>query len=259
MPAQRSTRLERSRVDHPRPAGDRREPPAHSISKSGAEIAQAERRLRPGLEALDAGRVAQQPETDVAGPGRSRGRPRRRPGGATARGRGGVEGRVVERRPDPSRRGLHEDAPLDRRRSACRFAATRHSAAACPTAISDPDRVPDRLHLEEGGDPLGALGGAVVEPVEAALGDARRAGAARRLTSSAASSSTSVRRSSGTPQSRARRRRRGRRGPARAPPCSPVRTLTTPPGTSDVASTSVSVTAGSGRVSRGEERRPCCR
>ena len=40
---------------------------------------------------------------------------------------------------------------------------------------SDADRVPDRLHLEEGGDPFGALGGPVVEPVEAGLGDRRRA------------------------------------------------------------------------------------
>src|SRR3972149_9196250 len=35
---------------------------------------------------------------------------------------------------------------------------------------SHPDRVPDGLHLEEGGDPLGSLGGAVVEPVEAIRG-----------------------------------------------------------------------------------------
>ena len=41
--------------------------------------------------------------------------------------------------------------------------------------LSGPDRVPDRLHLEEGGDPLRSFGRAVVEPVEAGLADARRA------------------------------------------------------------------------------------
>ena len=40
---------------------------------------------------------------------------------------------------------------------------------------SDADRVPDRLHLEEGGDPFGAFGGAVVQPVEAGIGDPARA------------------------------------------------------------------------------------
>src|SRR3954454_4688063 len=33
-------------------------------------------------------------------------------------------------------------------------------------AASDADRMPDGLHLEPGRDPLGPLGGAVVEPVE---------------------------------------------------------------------------------------------
>src|SRR6266545_3058887 len=42
-------------------------------------------------------------------------------------------------------------------------------------SVSDPDRVPDRLHLEEGGDPLWTFGCAVVEPVETGLVDARRA------------------------------------------------------------------------------------
>ena len=75
----------------------------------------------------------------------------------------------------------------------------------------------------------------------------------RRLMSSAASSSTSVRRSSGTPHVSS----------ASTSPCAartgtssslrPVSTLTTPPGTSDVASTSVSVTAGSGRRLGGDE------
>ena len=47
-----------------------------------------------------------------------------------------------------------------------------------PIAIfSDPDRVPDRLHLEEGGDPFGALSGPVVEPVEASID--RAGGSAR--------------------------------------------------------------------------------
>ena len=68
----------------------------------------------------------------------------------------------------------------------------------------------------------------------------------------------------GRPRCRGHRRPRGRRGPGRAPACSPVRTLTTPPGTSDVARTSLSVTAGQrprlrrhqhDRVARDERRR----
>ena len=46
---------------------------------------------------------------------------------------------------------------------------TRRSTRASPATTitgSDPDRVPDGLHLEERGDPLRALRGAIVEPVE---------------------------------------------------------------------------------------------
>jgi hypothetical protein len=44
-----------------------------------------------------------------------------------------------------------------------------------PTAIFSPDRVPDGLHLEEGGDPFGPFGETVIEPVEARLVDRGRA------------------------------------------------------------------------------------
>src|SRR3954453_13795716 len=43
------------------------------------------------------------------------------------------------------------------------------------TAMSAADRVPDRLHLKEGGDPFGALGCGVIEPVEPGFGDPCRA------------------------------------------------------------------------------------
>src|SRR4051812_12127998 len=39
----------------------------------------------------------------------------------------------------------------------------------------DPDRMPDRLHLEERGDPLRTLARSIVEPVEAGIGGAGRA------------------------------------------------------------------------------------
>src|SRR4029453_7800594 len=44
-----------------------------------------------------------------------------------------------------------------------------------PTATLHPDRMPDRLHLQEGGDPFRPLGSAVIEPVEACLGHGCRA------------------------------------------------------------------------------------
>ena len=40
--------------------------------------------------------------------------------------------------------------------------------------VSDADQVPDRLHLEEDGDPFEAFGGAIVEPVEPGVGHATR-------------------------------------------------------------------------------------
>src|SRR3990170_4215363 len=58
---------------------------------------------------------------------------------------------------------------------------TRVRPLACPAVMprpggSDADGVPDRLHLQEGGDPLGALGGAVIEPVDALTTAAWRPG-----------------------------------------------------------------------------------
>src|SRR6476619_6374203 len=43
------------------------------------------------------------------------------------------------------------------------------------TATSAADRVPHRLHLEEGGDPFGPFRRRVVEPVEPGFGDPSRA------------------------------------------------------------------------------------
>ena len=174
----------------------------HSLSNPEPRDPQPEERLRPGLEALDPGVLAQQPEACARGPGRGRGRPRR--GGRTEpqlREQARLSGRVVQRRPDDPRRGLDEDASLDeagRRGDGRRVAGSRPPGRGGPPS-SDPDRVPDRLHLEEGGDPFGPLGGAVVEPVERAsvtvVGRRRR-----RLMSSAASElGVASASSSGTP------------------------------------------------------------
>ena len=89
------------------------------------------------------------------------------------------DGRVVERRPDDPRRRLDEHAALDAavRQPVVAGASVADLGIGADRHGSDPDRVPDRLHLEEGGDPFGALGGAVVEPVEAGVG-ARSSGGA---------------------------------------------------------------------------------
>ena len=87
----------------------------HSLSNPDAVTRSRKRALGPRLEALDPGRVAQQPEP---GPRRAR-RRGRRPG---RRGRPELElreergrrRRVVERRPHDPRRGMDEDPPLDR-------------------------------------------------------------------------------------------------------------------------------------------------
>src|SRR5690348_4103118 len=70
-----------------------------------------------------------------------------------------------------------------------------------------------------------------------------------RLMSSAASRSVSGRISSGTPQTSRESTSTWDASTGMSSYLKPVRRLTTPPGTSDVARTSVSVTAGSGRVS----------
>ncbi len=90
--------------------------------------------------------------------------------------------------------------PPARRAGGRRRGDTRPRGPDGRPSSSDADRVPDRLHLEEGGDPFGAFGGAVVEPVEPRVRRSPRGRRDRRLMSSAASCSTSTRRSSGTPQ-----------------------------------------------------------
>ena len=99
----------------------------------------------------------------------------------------------------------------------------------------DADRVPDGLQLEEGGDLPRALavGAAAHDALDVVGGEPLELGARRR------------------PRRRGRSRSRpcARRATARALRLWPVRTLTTPPGTSQVASTSASSIAASGRVS----------
>ena len=164
----------------------------HSLSKPDAGDADAEPRVGPRLEALDArrrraaGRAGPAPDRVVAAAGQD--------GAAGPRlqlreERAGQR-RVVERRPHDPRRGLDEDAPLDapRRRVDGRpVDRRRRSAVRYRPPSSAADRVPDRLHLEEGGDPFGALGGARRRASRSGPRRRRSGGARRRLMSSAAS------------------------------------------------------------------------
>ena len=176
-------RLERRRVDHPRPAGHRFELPAPLAVEPRRRHAQPEAGVRARLEALDAGRrrgagrAGRGPSGSWPPPARSARPARDRSSGKSA----------VRRTPDRGGSPRRSAATRGRRRAARRpvRAAVVAGVAGSPPPdpvgppSSDPDRVPDRLHLEEGGDPLGALGGAVVEPVEAGVGDRRAGGAGR--------------------------------------------------------------------------------
>ena len=175
----------------------------HSLSNPDAGDPHAEARLRPRLEALDPGRVAQQPEPGVRRPGRRGRRPgRRRRPEPELREERGRRGRVVERRPDRPRRGMDEDAPLDGAPWRARSPSSA-TARPAPPPGADGHRQP----------PIGCQ--TVFISRKAAIHSGRSAAASssqskrasatvvgrrrRRLMSSAASVSTSVRSSSGTP------------------------------------------------------------
>ena len=178
MPVQRSNGSKVARVDDPRAAGDRLEPPAPFAVEARGGHAQAEAQIGACLEALDPGVLAQQAR---AGPGRPR-RRGRRPGWSgrsepelgKERGRRGRDRGASPRRSAAwrgRRRGVRP-APRSGRSALSAPPTPRSTASRLPSSAAD--RVPDRLHLEEGGDPFGSFGGGVVEPVEAGLGDRRR-------------------------------------------------------------------------------------
>ena len=219
----------------------------HSLSKPDAGDPHAEARIGPRLEALDPRLVAQQAEAGPRGAGRRGRRPgrRRRPEPQLREERRG-RGRIVERRPDRraawrGRRRAARPAPSsDARRSARR------------------SRVPPPSHRHRQ-PPIGCQ--TVFISRKAAIHSGRSAAASSSQSKRASATVVGRREQAldvlggeqsrprsacrrGRPTCRARRRRRGRPGPARARSRCPVRTLTTPPGTSDVARTSVSVTAG---------------
>ena len=123
------------------------------------------------------------------------------------------------------------EGELDRGR--CRWPRPGRASAAVRLA---PDRVPHRRELRPGAQP-GQLAG-------------RLRGRSTRFTVSAAARSRSTARSSGAParSSPSTSACAASHGPSSA--TRPVSRLTTPPGTSDVASTSASSTAGNGRSCR---------
>ena len=250
-------RLERRAVNDPGPAGDGFEPPApfalepEPVTRNRKiDSGRLLRGSPPGPSSRSspsrarAVRVARRPATTVrpvraATPGTTSPRPSDRAGGphrpAATPGRTPaarlVDRRAGGRRPDGSRPQDQDGQP----------------------SRSHPDRVPDRLHLEEGGDPLGALRGSVVEPVEPRIADAARGRRETRLMSSAASCSVSTRMSSGTPQTSSASTSTWPASTGTSSFSRPVRMLTTPPGTSDVASASLSVIARQRTRFRGEQ------
>ena len=256
MPGPAIERLEGRGVDDARPAGDRLEPPAPFAVEAGAvtrsrkrESGRASRLSTRASSRSSPSRaraervVAAAGQVGAAGPKRQLREERR----SSRPDRGGSPRRSAAWR--GRRRGARPAVGADRSVAAAAGSPSRRSRQPSSAA----DRVPDRLHLEEGGDPFGTFGGGVVEPVEAGLGDRGRAaqealdvvgGERLDLRPQVVGDAPRVERVDVDVR---------RRGPARAPPCSPVRTLTTPPGTSDVARTSVSVTAGSGRRLGGDQ------
>ena len=176
--------------------------------------------LRPRLEALDPRFVAEQAKAGLSRTcGRGRG-PCRQAGPRRNSGKSAVSrsDREVSPRPssvEPSRtRGVRP-----RRASPNQDCLPYRPWLAPPlafTATSAADRVPHRLHLEEGGNPFRPFRRGVVEPIEPRFAT-RVERRERRLMSSAASSSICVRIRPARPTCRARRRRRGRQGPGRLP------------------------------------------
>ena len=129
-------------------------------------------------------------QAGAAGPSRSSGKrtPGQRPGrGASPRRRAARRARRRAARPRRRRRLECPGRPLA-------------APPPVPTAIAQPPIGCQTVFISrKAAIHSGRSARAVVEPVEARLGDASSGGAARRLMSSAASSSTSVRSSSGTP------------------------------------------------------------
>ena len=186
--------------------------------------------------------------------GRGRGRPGRRRGAEAELGEQHAPTRtgIVEGGPDDPRRRLHEHAALDaadsdrpvvagtsKPTSGSGRTAMAQTPIGCQTVFISRKAAIHRVARRRGR-----------RASRSGLRTPSSDGGGRRLMSSAASSSVVEAHGVGD----APRVDRvdvlvARRGPARARALRPVRTLTTPPGTSEVASTSLRVTAGSGRVS----------
>ena len=190
-------------------------------------------------------RAVSQKEARASRPAAST-RPRASPGRVDRAGaveeRRGVR-RIVQGRPHDARRRVDEDPPLDRtrvepsrREEVCLFV---------PTATLHPDRMPDRLHLQEAAIPrVARRRGRPASPSEPRT----RSRAARQALD------VSEARLGVGPERVGRPTYRpvdvlvsGEDGMSSG--FRPVSTLATPPGTSDVARTSVRVTAGNGRDS----------
>ena len=195
-------RLERRGVDDPRPAGDRLEAPAPLAVEARRRDAQAEARLGPCLQALDAGRLAEQTQPGAGRPRRRGRRPGwgRGPELELGKERGAGRG-VVQRRPDV--RGV---AWTKTRRST--GPGSDGSIARVARRSLDPRCPRPSLSRRSGARPSSSRGrrrstrGA---RTAASSSQSKRDSTTfvgrrrRRLMSSAARSSTSVRRSSGTP------------------------------------------------------------
>ena len=162
-----------------------------------------------------------------------------RPGEDLARGALGERERVLVRH---ARRLPNRPAAPERERWSSRQQRSEEGRATLVAARSDPDRVPDGLGLDEAEEPRGARVARPVVVVGHAARHALDVGRPRGLGGAA-------RARSARPRGRARRRRGARRAPGTSSSAGPVSRFTTPPGTSDVASTSVRVTAGIGRRS----------
>ncbi len=154
------------------PAASSRNQPRLSRTPSPTRIIW-KRRARPGLEALEPDVGHQQADSQPSRPGGSG----RRPAG---HGRSKPQ---LRERARPGRPGHGRSPRPARRAPGCRSGARARRVAAqaserasvtCSGRRSGADRMPDRLHLEEGNDPLRALGGAIVRPVERRVGDPAR-------------------------------------------------------------------------------------
>ena len=216
-------RLEGRRVDDPRPAGDRLEAPRPLALEARPGHPQPERRFRA------APRGSRRAPSRAAGPAASARcgwwRPPARtgprdPGAARGRAMSTRTGHGATPRPSvawPARTPAAR--PAGRRAGGRRHAGSRPRGQDGRPSTSDADRVPDRLHLEEDGDPLGTLGGPVVEPVEARLVDGRRPARQALDVIGGELLGLEPERRRARPTCRARRRRRARPAPGPALPC----------------------------------------